>query len=59
MDEHQETGSVSVSEQEVKERHPLLPLLTQDEIILEEVSISSKLDALCSHKMNMCFLGLK
>ena len=27
-------------------RHPLLPLLTEDEIILEEVAINAKMDAL-------------
>ena len=42
-----------------KERHPLLPPLSYDEIILEEVSISSKLDALSCHKMNQCFLWHK
>ena len=36
-----------------------MPPLNYDEVILEEVSISSKLDALSCHKMNQCFLWHK
>ena len=50
---NKDTQSVSDSDRShAKERHPLLPPLSVDEIILEEVSISSKLEALCCHKMN-------
>ena len=31
----------------------------QDEIILEEVAINKKMEALCQHKMNQCFLWQK
>ena len=37
-------------------RHPLLPMLTEDETILEEVAIEAKLNAMNAHKMNACFM---
>ena len=58
-EEHEDGSSYNDSAQSLHERHPLLPLLSKDEEILEEVSISTKLDALCQHKMNTCFLWHK
>lgn len=57
--EREEGSEPEVKVQKDEARHPLLPLLMQDEIILEEVAINKKMEALCQHKMNQCFLWQK
>lgn len=47
------TSALSVMEEA---RHPLMALLNQDEIILEEIAIASKMEVRVQHKLNQCFL---
>ena len=59
-------GSVVFKEETVdaesvvdENRHPLLPMLSSDEVILEGLAISAKMEARTQHKMNQCFIWHK
>ena len=57
--DRQTPQSVSSVSERGNARHPLLPKLHPDEEVLEEVAIKAKMDALCMHKINQCFLKKK